>query len=305
MEFLYEEQIESALSDLIIESKDKLVIVSPYIKLNERIKDKLKSKFTKNNCQITILFGKSVKKQGDYFDSLNEDSFNFLKSLPNVEIYYNQRMHAKFYANDFEYILTSMNLYDYSIHTNFEIGFRGVYNLEKAEGFSEKLNSYLDKIRFKLADTISGDDDYDEELLIPIQKIESFIGTSDLVYKAKPSDHKNENGFFNEVITDKLTIQTKLQKEKKPTENEMELLGSSPKIIYKSGTQLSEELKLNKKDFDILMMKQGYLDEKKQITKLGEMVGLKLTTYNERTFVQFPKELALLVCQNSSKPIGY
>ena len=85
----------------------------------------------------------------------------------------------------------------------------------------------------------------------------------------------------------------------------MELLGSSPKIIYKSGTQLSEELKLNKKDFDILMMKQGYLDEKKQITKLGEMVGLKLTTYNERTFVQFPKELALLVCQNSSKPIGY
>ena len=305
MEFLFEEQIESALSDLINESKDKLIIVSPYIKFNERIKDKLKSKFTKNNCQITILFGKSDKSQGDYFDTLNIDSFNFLKSLPNVEIYYNQRMHAKFYANDFEYILTSMNLYDYSIHNNFEIGFRQDYNQEKAEGFSEKLGSYMDKIRFKLADKISGDEDFNEEILIAIQRIESFIGTSDLLYKAEHSDHKNENGCFNQVLTDKLTIQTKQQKEKKPMQNEADFLGSSSKIIYRSGTQLSKELNLNKKDFDLLMMKQGYLDEKKQITKLGDMVGLKLTTHNERTFVQFPRELALLVCENSSKPIGY
>ena len=304
MEFLYEEQIESALSDLINKSKDKLIIVSPYIKLNERIKDKLKSKFIKNNCQITILFGKSDKSQGDYFDTLNLDSFNFLKSLPNVEIYYNQRMHAKFYANDFEYILTSMNLYDYSIHNNFEIGIRGIYNLEKAEAFTEKL-SIIDKIRFKLADTISGDGDYDEELLIPIQKIESFIGTSDLVYKSIPSKHKNENGFSNEVILDELSNNTNLKSEGNSIMQEVGVFASSSKIMYRSATQLSKELNLNKKDFDLLMMKQGYLDEKKQITKLGKMVGLKLTTHEERTFVQFPKELALLVCQNSSKPIGY
>lgn len=48
--------------------------------------------------------------------------FEFFKDFPNIEIKYNTRLHAKYYANESTALLSSMNLYDYSQNNNIEFG---------------------------------------------------------------------------------------------------------------------------------------------------------------------------------------
>jgi hypothetical protein len=50
------------------------------------------------------------------------EDFNFLKTLPNIEIRYEARLHAKYYSNESAAILTSMNLYNFSQDNNIEFG---------------------------------------------------------------------------------------------------------------------------------------------------------------------------------------
>jgi hypothetical protein len=53
---------------------------------------------------------------------MKQMDFDFFKEFPNIEIRYEKRLHAKYFANDFDAIITSMNLYDYSQDNNIEAG---------------------------------------------------------------------------------------------------------------------------------------------------------------------------------------
>lgn len=130
--FLSGESLEEAIYEIIWSAKNNLVIVSPYIKLDDYFK-KLFDKHVNNpSVKIVILFGKN---QGSVSKSFKKHDFDYFKKFLNISIIYVPELHAKYYANESMGLVTSMNLYDYSFKNNIEYGvcfdvglFKGITN---------------------------------------------------------------------------------------------------------------------------------------------------------------------------------
>lgn len=118
-EFVKGNKLVSSLEEIFDKAHSQLIIISPYIKLHSRFIDVLRSKIDNNNLEIIIVFGKN---EDNLSKSLNLEDFNFLKGFPNIEIKYEPRLHAKYYANESSALLSSMNLYDFSQNNNIEFG---------------------------------------------------------------------------------------------------------------------------------------------------------------------------------------
>ena len=101
--FYLEKMIENSLSDLYL--------ISPYIKLCERIKELIKEK-NKNGTYIHVIYGKEI----------NTPDLNWLKGLDNIEIKFCPNLHAKCYANENHILIGSLNLYEFSQINNYELG---------------------------------------------------------------------------------------------------------------------------------------------------------------------------------------
>lgn len=140
--FLHGNELNTEIGNIFENANDILVLISPFIKLHHRYADSLKSKVDNDKLAIKIVFGKNEK---DITKSLSRDDLNFFKQFPDVEIRYEKRLHAKFYANESAQILTSMNLYDYSQDQNIESGIKTEYSI--LSNIASKLSSdgYLDK----------------------------------------------------------------------------------------------------------------------------------------------------------------
>ncbi len=122
--FLFDNQLIASLESLIRSAKHRLVLISPFINLDMRIKDALSEKKELHDFELLVLFGKN---EDNLYKSIKKDSLDFLMQFPNIEIRYNERLHAKFYQNDFDFIMTSLNLYDFSLAKNIEVGIRCNY----------------------------------------------------------------------------------------------------------------------------------------------------------------------------------
>lgn len=117
--FVKGNQLNAELEKIFEKAEEQLVIISPFIKLHSRFIDVLKSKKDEYKLKITVVFGKN---EDNISRSLSKDEFNFLKDFPNIEIKYEPRLHAKYYANERYTLLSSMNLYDFSQNNNIEFG---------------------------------------------------------------------------------------------------------------------------------------------------------------------------------------
>lgn len=100
------------LQQLINNANERLVLISPFLKINERIKQSLEDK-DRLKIDIRIIYGKN---------ELQPEENNWLKSLQSVRSSFCQNLHAKCYLNEREAIITSMNLYDFSQINNNEMG---------------------------------------------------------------------------------------------------------------------------------------------------------------------------------------
>lgn len=100
------------LEELIKDTKERLVIISPFLKFNDRIKELLADK-DRMKIDIRIIYGKS---------ELAPKETNWLRSLEFVRTSFCQNLHAKCYLNEHAAIITSMNLYDFSQVNNNEMG---------------------------------------------------------------------------------------------------------------------------------------------------------------------------------------
>jgi hypothetical protein len=118
-QFLQGNQLNTKLEELFDQADEQLILISPYIKLHDRLSSVLKKKLNNHKLKLILVFGKN---ESNMAKSLKEDDFTFFKQFPNVEIRYEKRLHAKFYANESSCILTSMNLYSYSQDVNIEAG---------------------------------------------------------------------------------------------------------------------------------------------------------------------------------------
>ena len=121
--FIYGHALNASVEAIIRDAEEWLILVSPFIKLNHRYLDELKGLKKRPHCRVLICFGKS---EGKYHKSFDPEALRFLKEMPNIKIVYDERLHAKFYANEMRSLLTSMNLYDYSQINNIEVGVESI-----------------------------------------------------------------------------------------------------------------------------------------------------------------------------------
>ena len=110
--FINTRRAVSEIEDLIKNAGERLILISPYLKLSKDFKELLT--YRNNNDKITtIIFGKQ---------ELNPDEMRFLLGLRFVILMYNEDLHAKCYVNEDKMIITSLNLYEFSMANNKEMG---------------------------------------------------------------------------------------------------------------------------------------------------------------------------------------
>ena len=100
------------LEELIKAARERLIIISPFLKFNDRIRELLEDK-DRMKIDVRIVYGKS---------ELAPHEINWLRSLAFVRTSFCQNLHAKCYLNERSAIITSMNLYDFSQVNNNEMG---------------------------------------------------------------------------------------------------------------------------------------------------------------------------------------
>lgn len=126
-------ELSSEIEKVINNANEFVYLISPYIKLSKGIKRTLDGLKSKPEVMLVVVFGKN---EGDYFKSINKEDLDYLMEFPNLEVRYEPDLHAKVYMNEYEIILSSMNLYDYSQQNNIEFGVYGV-----AKGLLGKIGS--------------------------------------------------------------------------------------------------------------------------------------------------------------------
>jgi len=166
-EFLKDSKLNAALENIFEDARKQLVIVSPYIKLHSRLRDILKSKKDEHKLEITIVFGEN---KDNLTKSFSREEFDFFREFPNIEIKYESRLHAKYYANESAALLSSMNLYEFSQNNNIEFGIlTKVSFLGGLTGLGEKIDSeafnYFDKVINNGKTLYSRNPCYEEKLI--------------------------------------------------------------------------------------------------------------------------------------------
>jgi len=100
------------LEELIKNAKERLILISPYLRLNDRIKELLEDK-NRLKIDIRIIYGKS---------DLHPDEIKWMQKLDYVRVSFCKNLHAKCYLNETSCIISSLNLYEFSQVNNNEMG---------------------------------------------------------------------------------------------------------------------------------------------------------------------------------------
>ena len=110
--FINTRKAVSEIEDLIKNAGERLILVSPYLKLSKDFKELLTYRNSKDKI-TTVIFGKQ---------ELKPEEMKFLQGLRFVILKYHEDLHAKCYLNDDKMVITSLNLYEFSMANNKEMG---------------------------------------------------------------------------------------------------------------------------------------------------------------------------------------
>lgn len=174
--FLNTTGVSYHLEELIKGTKDKLILISPYLQFNERIKEHL------NNLNIQKRDIRIIYRE----NKLQHEENNWLEGQIGVRTSICKNLHAKCYINENEAIITSMNLYEFSQQNNNEMGIF-ITKLNDPELY----NSTIDEANRLL--TIS------EEIRVTVRKVTAESHPK-IIHKSFESNNFNkakekQNGF--------------------------------------------------------------------------------------------------------------
>ena len=110
--FLDTTGISYHLEQLIKNTKDQLILISPYLQFHKRVKDNLEHLHIQK-IDIRIVYREN---------KLQVEESNWLESQIGIRTSLCNTLHAKCYLNKKEAIVTSMNLYSFSQQNNDEMG---------------------------------------------------------------------------------------------------------------------------------------------------------------------------------------
>lgn len=100
------------LEELIKGASERLILISPFLRLNDRVKELLEDK-NRLKIDVRIVYGKN---------ELHPEEINWLRELSFVRTSFCKNLHAKCYLNEESCIITSLNLYEFSQVNNNEMG---------------------------------------------------------------------------------------------------------------------------------------------------------------------------------------
>lgn len=111
-EFLTTTGVSFRLEEIIKRANERLILISPYFKMNARIRELLEDK-NRLKIDIRVVHGKT---------DLHSSEHMWFDSLASVRVSFCENLHAKCYLNENDALLTSMNLYEFSQVHNHEMG---------------------------------------------------------------------------------------------------------------------------------------------------------------------------------------
>lgn len=201
------------LEELIKNASDRLIIISPYLKLNERIKELLEDR-NRLKIDIRIVYGKN---------DLHPEEINWLKNLTFIRTSFCKNLHAKCYLNENECIITSLNLYEFSQVNNNEMGVL-IYRNEDAKLYADtyeeaqRIIRISDEVRMSLEKVTETDSKSDANTQTASVNTQST--TLSTTQTATPSYSKlttaklaKELGFKTQELNDKLLAAGYLQEQ--------------------------------------------------------------------------------------------
>ncbi|MBA7495574.1 hypothetical protein ES702_06161 [subsurface metagenome] len=166
--FLDTTGISYHLEQTIKKANERLVLISPFLKINDRIKELLEDK-DRIKIDIRVIYGKN---------ELQPEENNWLKSMNSIRTSFCKNLHAKCYMNESEALITSMNLYEFSQANNNEMG------IHVTKQDDESLFLEIDTEAKRLI-RIS------EELTVSVQKVNRAESNTE---KPKPKSNNVESG---------------------------------------------------------------------------------------------------------------
>lgn len=139
MRLLTTKLITGEIQDILRTASEFIIIISPYIKVDDDYVERLKTA-SKKGVRIDFVFGKI---------DLKDEEKTKLSTIKGINIKYLEELHAKCYVNEKAAIITSMNLYIES-EKNTEMGVlfmkseKTLYDeiLEEAKAIREKADKY-------------------------------------------------------------------------------------------------------------------------------------------------------------------
>lgn len=105
--------------DILFEAKQQLVLVSPYIKLDDYFREILDRHAHNPELELIVVFGKN---EGNVARSVSRIDLEYFAKFSHVTLVYAPTLHGKYYGNESKGVVTSINLYDYSFQNNIEFG---------------------------------------------------------------------------------------------------------------------------------------------------------------------------------------
>ena len=171
------------LEELIKNASDRLILISPFLKLNDRMKELLADK-NRLKIDVRIVYGKS---------ELQPQEIEWLRGLTYIRTSFCKNLHAKCYMNEEMCIVTSLNLYEFSQVNNNEMGIL----IQRAE------DSQLYKDAYEEAQRIIR---ISEEVRISLERVTSeseWAPTRD----AEAVSSENESSSDNKITSSKFAQQ--------------------------------------------------------------------------------------------------
>lgn len=198
------------LEELIKEARDRLVLISPFLKLNDRIKELLSDK-NRLKIDVRIVYGKS---------ELQPSEMGWFQELTYLRTSFCKNLHAKCYLNEEICIITSLNLYEFSQVNNNEMGIL-IRRSEDAELYREAYDEAQRIIRVS------------EEVRISLERVSQEMDLA-------AADEENTSKLTSSKLAQKLGYKTPELMDKLVQDGLLELKDDKPYLTAKGKNAAGE-----------------------------------------------------------------
>jgi len=161
VKFLTTLEASAKVEKIIREAKNEVTIITPFLKLSNLFLDRFRDA-EKRGVRIKLVYGKR---------ELDSEEQKNLEQLKNLDLYFCESLHAKCYFNEEQMVITSLNLYDYSIKNNREMGV-----CFKREGNEKLFDDALNEVNSIIHSAIPEKNSVEKEIHIEGEEVNHRTG---------------------------------------------------------------------------------------------------------------------------------